>query len=148
MKGSGVVFMHREGISTPRVRRKRQRPLIKCANMNSIFMFHFTYFISFCTFYTFYLFVVDEGVSLAPTYSLIAIRKSDLRSSLWTKCLIKLFLSVFLQDMFLFEWKVYWRRWTVKQTFDSFEKREDIKALDHLMFFLFFERGNKITCWF
>ena len=43
--------------------------------------------------------------------------------------------------------KGYLRRWTIKQTFDSFEKREDNKALDHLMFFLFFfERGNKATC--
>ena len=57
-------------------------------------------FLSFCTFYIFYLFAVDEGVSLAPTYSLIAIRKSDLRSSLRTKCLVKLFLS-FLQNMLL-----------------------------------------------
>ena len=48
----------------------------------------------------FYLFVVDDGVSLAPTYSPIVIRKSDLRSSLRTKCLVKLFLS-FWQNMFL-----------------------------------------------
>jgi len=45
--------------------------------------------------------VVDEGVSLAPTYSSVVIRKSDLRSSLRTKCLVKLFLSFFLQNMFL-----------------------------------------------
>ena len=44
--------------------------------------------------------MVDKGVSLAPTYSLIVRRKSDLRSSLRTKYLVKLFLS-FLQDMFL-----------------------------------------------
>ena len=49
----------------------------------------------------FYLFVVDEGVSLAPTYSSIVIRKSDLRSSLRTKRLVKLFFILFLQDMFL-----------------------------------------------
>ena len=60
----------------------------------------FYVFMSFGTFYIFYLFAVDEGVSLAPTYSLIAIRKLDLRSSLRTKCLVKSFLS-FLQDMFL-----------------------------------------------
>ena len=36
---------------------------------------------SFYAFYIFYLFVVDKGVSLAPTFSSIAIRKSDLRSS-------------------------------------------------------------------
>ena len=36
VKGSGVVFTHGEGISTPRVRHKRRQPLIKCANMTSI----------------------------------------------------------------------------------------------------------------
>ena len=36
----------------------------------------------------------------APTYSSIGMRKSDLRSSFGTKCLVKLFLS-FLQNMFL-----------------------------------------------
>ena len=51
------------------------------------------------------LLVVDEGISLAPTYSLIAIRKSDLRSSLCTKCLVKLFLSFFGKYVFI-EWKV------------------------------------------
>ena len=33
VKGSGVVFTHGEGISTPRVRHKGRQPLIKCANM-------------------------------------------------------------------------------------------------------------------
>ena len=38
--------------------------------------------ISFIPFlYIFFFFVVDKGVSLAPTYSLLVIRKSDLRSS-------------------------------------------------------------------
>ena len=31
VEGSGVVFTHGEGISTPRVRHKGQHPLIKCA---------------------------------------------------------------------------------------------------------------------
>ena len=35
MKGSSVVFMHGEGISTPRVRHKGRQPLVKCANMTS-----------------------------------------------------------------------------------------------------------------
>jgi len=82
VKVSGVVFTHGEGISTPRIRHKRRQPLIKCANMTSIFMFPFTSLFLFVLFIFFYLFAVDEGVSLAPTYSLIAIRKSDLRSSL------------------------------------------------------------------
>ena len=47
---------------------------------------------SFYAFLNFHLFVVDEGVSLAPTYSSIVIRKSNLRSSLRIKCLVKLFL--------------------------------------------------------
>ena len=42
VKDSGVVFTHREGISTPHIRHKRRQPLIKCANMTSIFMFLFT----------------------------------------------------------------------------------------------------------
>ena len=61
VKGSGVVFTHGEGISTPRVRHKGQQPLIKCANMTSkcfifpflcLFVFLcflcFLYFLSFC----------------------------------------------------------------------------------------------------
>ena len=31
IKGSGVVFTHEEGISTPHVRHKGRQPLIKCA---------------------------------------------------------------------------------------------------------------------
>ena len=58
---------------------------------------------SFYAFLYFYLFVVDEGVFLAPTYSSIVIRKSDLRSSFRTKRLVKLFFFFlsFLQSMFL-----------------------------------------------
>ena len=58
VKGLGVVFMHGEGISTPRVRHKGRQPLIKCAKMTSncfIFpflrfyvFFRFLYFLSFC----------------------------------------------------------------------------------------------------
>ena len=45
VKGSGVVFMHGEGISTPRVHLKGRQPSIKCANMTSIcFIFPFTFF--------------------------------------------------------------------------------------------------------
>jgi len=86
VKGSGIVFTHGEGISTLRVRHKGRQPLIMCANMTSIcFIFPFTFFMSLYAFCIFYLFVVDKGVSLAPTYSSIVIRKSNLRSSLRTK---------------------------------------------------------------
>ena len=37
MKGSGVVFTHGEGISTPHVRPKGRQPLIECANKTLIF---------------------------------------------------------------------------------------------------------------
>ena len=90
MKGSGIVFTHGEGINTPRVRHKGRQPLIKCANMTSkCFIFPFLCLFVFlcflCFLFFFYLFVVDKGVSLAPTYSSIVIRKSGLRSSLRTK---------------------------------------------------------------
>ena len=95
VKGLGIVFTHGEGISTPRVRHKGRQPLIKCANVTSIcFIFPFTFlclFMSFYAFCIFYLFVVDKGVSLAPTYSSIVIRKSDLRSSLRTECWLSCF---------------------------------------------------------
>ena len=83
VKGSGVAFTHGEGISTPRVRHKGRKPLIECAKYDfKLFYFpFFTFLCLFMPFCIFYLFVVDKGVSLAPTYSSIVIRKSDLRSS-------------------------------------------------------------------
>ena len=78
VKGSGVVFTHGEGISTPRVHHKGRQPLIKCANMTlklRIFPFLFLCIVPLFIFFAFYgpfcilyLFVVDKGVSLAPTY--------------------------------------------------------------------------------
>jgi len=70
MKGLGVVFTHVEGISTPRICYKGQQSLIKCA----IYVFNLIYFLCYMllcflrAFCIFYLFVVDKGVSLAPTY--------------------------------------------------------------------------------
>ena len=52
VKGSGVVFTHEEGISTPRVRHKGRQPLIKCANMTSICC------ISLLRFYAFFVFFI------------------------------------------------------------------------------------------
>ena len=56
VKGSGVVFTHGEGISTPRVRHKRRQPLIKYANMTSIFIFPFTSLFLFVLFIFFIFF--------------------------------------------------------------------------------------------
>ena len=96
VKGLGVVFTHGEGISTPRVHHKGRHPLIKCANLTSVcFIFPFTFLCLFMPFVFFYLFVVNKGVSLAPTYSSIVIRKSDLRSSLRTERWLSYFLSFF-----------------------------------------------------
>ena len=60
-KGSGVVFTHGEGISTPHVRHKRRQPLIECANMTLIFMFPFYVFISFIPFLYFFSFCGRQG---------------------------------------------------------------------------------------
>jgi len=99
--------------------------------MTSIcFIFPFTFLCLFMPFYIFYLFVVDKGVSLAPTYSSIVVRKSDLRSSSRTKRWLSYFLSFFARYI-LTEQKVVLRRWTIKRSFDSFERRENIKELDH-----------------
>ena len=64
VKGSGVVFTHGEGISTPRVRHKRQQPLIKCANMTSIFMFPFMSLFLFVLFILFIFLRSTRGFPL------------------------------------------------------------------------------------
>ena len=51
MKGSGVVFTHEEGISTPRIHHKGQQPLMKCANMTSIFFISLLLFYSYTVFF-------------------------------------------------------------------------------------------------
>ena len=60
MKGSSVVFMHGEGISTPRVRHKGRQPLIECANMTSI-CFIFPFFTFLCLFMPFCIFLFFCG---------------------------------------------------------------------------------------
>jgi len=106
VKGSRVAFTHGEGISTPRVCHKGRRPFIKCANMTSnYFIFPFLCFYVFYAFFIFYLFVVDKDVSLAPTYSSIVIRKSDLRNSLRTKRWLSCFF-IFFARYILTEQKV------------------------------------------
>ena len=92
--------MQGEGISTLGACHKGRQPLIECANHDfNIYLFSllslFSHFKFFCVFFLFmfffYLFGVDKGVSLTPTYSSIAMRKSDLSSSLslkfcWLNC--------------------------------------------------------------
>jgi len=65
VKGSGVVFTHGEGISTPRVRHKGRQPSIKCTNMTSklrIFPFLcfyvFSLFLCFLAFYGSFVFFI------------------------------------------------------------------------------------------
>ena len=91
----------------------------------------------------YYLFVVSKGVSLAPTYSSIVIRKSDLRSSFRTKCWLSCFLS-FLQDMFLLN----------ERSFKAFGPLDNLlihlkseKTLRHWTIndLFIFERGDKVT---
>ena len=60
VKGSGVVFMHGEGISTPRVCHKWRQPLIKCAITTSklcIFLFYVFYVFYFSVFFMLFTFL-------------------------------------------------------------------------------------------
>jgi len=103
VKGSGVVFTHGKGISTPRVHHKGRQPLIKCANMTSkCFIFPFLclfVFYAFCVFLYFLSFCGRQGCFPRSYVSSIAMRKSDLRSSLRTKHWLSCF-YLFLQDIF------------------------------------------------
>ena len=56
VKGSGVVFTHGEGISTPRVRHKGQQPLTKCA-ISCLQVVLFSLFYIFMSFYAFCIFL-------------------------------------------------------------------------------------------
>ena len=66
VKGSGVVFTHGEGISTPRFHHKGRQPLIKCANMTSkcfIFPFFMSFvFLCFLCFFVFFIFLWSTRV--------------------------------------------------------------------------------------
>ena len=129
VKGSGVVFTYREGISTPRIRHKGRHPLIECAKMSSnCFIFHFLRFYVFLCLLYFFLFVVDKGVSLAHTYFSIVIRKSDLRNSLRTERWLSCFYPFFARYVFT--------------------KQKSFKALDHLNDLLILLKGEKhLRCW-
>jgi len=128
VKGLGVVFTHGKCISTPRVRHKGRKPLIKCANMTSK-CFIFPFFMSFCVFMLFMFFCIflpfrgQQGCFPRSYVSSIAMRKSNLRSSLRTEHWLSCF-YLFLQDIF---WpnKSHLRHWTIKRSFDFWkgEKR-------------------------
>ena len=61
MKGSGVVFTHGEGISTPHVRPKGRQPLIECANMTLIFYVPFLCSYILYTLFIFFPFCGRQG---------------------------------------------------------------------------------------
>jgi len=62
VKGSGVIFTHGEGISTPHVRHKGRQPLIKCANMTSKCIFPFLCFFAFMGLFVFFIFLWSTRV--------------------------------------------------------------------------------------
>jgi len=105
VKGLRVVFMHGEGISTPRVRHKGWLPLIKCANMTSkcfIFLFLCLFvFLCFLCFLYFLPFCCRQGCFPRSYVSSIAMRKSDLHSSLRTECWLSCF---YLFCKIYFDW--------------------------------------------
>ena len=102
MKGSGVVFTHGEGIGTPHVRPKGRQPLIECANMTLIFMFPFMSLYPLYPFLYFSLFCGRQGCfPLLLRIPQFGMRKSDLRSSFGTKCLVKLFFVFFAKYVFI-----------------------------------------------
>jgi len=84
VKGSGVVFMHGEGISTPRIHHKGWQPLIKCANMTSRCFPFYVFFVFLCLLY-FLSFCGRQGCFPRSYVSSIVMRKSNLRSSFRTK---------------------------------------------------------------
>jgi len=145
------LFTHGEDISTPRARHKGRQPLIKCTNhgfkamyfpfLCYLFPFYFSLFIFF------YFFGVDKGVSLAPTYSSIAMRKSDLRNSLRTKCWLICFF-IFFERLILIVNKSRLRRWTFETIFWFLKRGERvIKALDLETIFSSLKGGESLRRW-
>ena len=87
-------------------------------------------FMSLYPLYPFYIFSFCGRQGCFPLLLRIpqfGMRKSDLRSSFGTKCLVKLFLSFFAK--YVFYWtKGHLRCWTIKRSFD-FERRETLRHL-------------------
>ena len=113
VKGSGVIFMHGEGISTPHVRHKGRQPLIKCAISCLQFFLFFLFYVFVVFYWAFCIFFIFLGAFLyfflsfcgrqwcfSRSYvSSIAMSKSDLRSSFRTKRWLSCF-YIFSQDRF------------------------------------------------
>ena len=103
MKGSGVVFTHGEGISTPHVRHKGRQPLIECANMTLIFSSLLCPYSLYTLFIFFSFFCGRQGCfPLLLRIPQFGMRKSDLRSSLeqgvWLSCFCLFAKYVFIEQ--------------------------------------------------
>ena len=98
------LFMHGEGISTPRARHKRRQPLIECASHNfKIMYFPFLCFLCIFPLLCFFLsFWGLQGRCPRSYVSSSAMRKSDQRSSLrierWLNCLFIFFERLILTE--------------------------------------------------
>jgi len=101
VKGSGVVFTHGEGISTPRVRHKGRQLLTKCviSCLRFVLFSLFYVFMSFLCLLYFLSFCGRQGCFPRSYVSSIAMRKSDLCSSLRTKRWLSCF-DLFPQNRF------------------------------------------------
>jgi len=113
VQGSGVVFTHGEGISTPCVRHKGQQPLIKCAIscLQFVLLSLFYVFMSILCILYFLSFCGRQECFPRSYVSSIAVRKSDLRSSFRSKRWLSYFYR-FSQDRFYLN-KGHLRRWTI-----------------------------------
>jgi len=120
VKGSWVVFMHGERISTPRVRHKGRKPSIKCANMTSKLCISplFTFLCLFCIFLSF----CGRQGCFPCSYVFLNCDK-EIRPLFENWTLVKLFLSFFA---------IY-----------ILTEQKSFKALDHLNDLLILLKGEK-----
>ena len=68
VKGSGVVFMHGEGISTPRVCHEGRQPLIECARHDFKIMYFFPFIYIFYVFSLFYVLLDHDKIAKAEVH--------------------------------------------------------------------------------
>ena len=133
-KGSGVVnawgrYQHPTRLSRGTVAFDRVCKTLLQNCVFSLFMLSFPFimffkFFSFLCFYFFGIFMfffsfygADKGVFLAPTYSSIAMRKLDLRSSLRSERWLICFFFIFSERLILIVNKIRLRRWTFESIF-------------------------------